>query len=127
MTFLSRLRRLPILRGVADAVSHADTGPYAGAPRDPDLRIGDEQGYSTVRYTTGRIAHIATSVSEDVCPRCGSPMAENHEIQQRDGSAVRLRTGSVRACRTCDPDSWLLRSQMSAVTRAREAARRNVV
>ncbi|MEV0896058.1 hypothetical protein [Actinoplanes sp. NPDC049802] len=127
MTFLSRLRRLPILRGVADAVSHADLGPYAGAPRDPDLRIGDEQGYSTVRYATGHIAHIATSVSEDVCPRCGSAMAENHEIQQREGSAVRLRTGSARVCRACEPDSWLLRSQMSAVARARETNRRNIV
>ncbi|MBW6437458.1 hypothetical protein KZ829_27370 [Actinoplanes hulinensis] len=122
MNLLSR-----ILRRFADAVSHADTGPYAGVPRNPELRVGDEQGYSTVRYATGHIAHIATAVREDACPRCGSPMAETHEIQQREGSAVRLRTGSARACPACEPDSWLLRSQTSAAMRAREAARRNVV
>jgi hypothetical protein len=52
-TFMSRLRRrFRFLGGVADAVSHAEMGPYAGAPRNPELRVGDEKTYSTVQYTT---------------------------------------------------------------------------
>ncbi|MEU7908773.1 hypothetical protein [Actinoplanes sp. NPDC049118] len=56
-TFMSRLRRrFRFLGGVADAVSHAEMGPYAGAPRNPELRVGDEKSYSTVRYTTHQVA-----------------------------------------------------------------------
>ncbi|MBL7261920.1 hypothetical protein [Paractinoplanes lichenicola] len=43
-------RRFRLLGGVAGAVSYADTGPYAGAPRNPELRVGDEKGYSTIEY-----------------------------------------------------------------------------
>jgi hypothetical protein len=53
MTFLSWLRtHLKPLSALAGAVSHADLGPYAGAPRNPDLRIGDEKSYSVVHHIT---------------------------------------------------------------------------
>ncbi|MBM2622408.1 hypothetical protein JIG36_43590 [Actinoplanes sp. LDG1-06] len=54
-------RRFRALGGVADAVSHADTGPYAGAPRNPELRVGDEKSYSTVIYTADRATTQAGS------------------------------------------------------------------
>jgi hypothetical protein len=125
--FLTWLRsRLGVFGGIAGAVSHADLGPYAGAPRNPSLRI-DEERYSTVRYTTHHIAHVATAMSSELCPDCGQPVAETHEIQQMQGDDVQLRVGAVRACRACEPDSWLLRSQTVAALRAREAGRKNVV
>ncbi|GIE95317.1 hypothetical protein Ari01nite_27820 [Paractinoplanes rishiriensis] len=40
------------LRALGGAFSHADLGPFAGAPRNPDLRIGDEKSYSTIHYAT---------------------------------------------------------------------------
>lgn len=126
--FMSRLRRrFRILGGIAGAMSYADTGPYAGAPRDPNLRVGDEQNYSTVRYTTNHVAHIATSTTAHVCPKCGSPVAETHEIQHRRGDDIRLRMGVTSVCRSCEPDSWLLQSQMTSASRSREARRRNAV
>lgn len=126
--FMGRLRRrFRILGGVAGAVSFADTGPYAGAPRNPNLRVDDERTYSTVRYTTNHIAHIATSTTTHVCPKCGSPVAETHEIQHRQGDDIRLRMGATSACRSCEPNSWLLRSQMNAVSRSRVAGRKNAV
>jgi predicted RNA-binding Zn-ribbon protein involved in translation (DUF1610 family) len=124
--FMSWLRRrFRIFGGVAGAVSYADTGPYAGAPRDPNLRVDDERQYSTVRYTTNHIAHIATSTTEHACPKCGSPIAETHEIQHRQGDDIRLRMGAVSACRVCEPNSWLLQSQMTAASRTRDARRKN--
>lgn len=47
------LRRCKLFGGVGDAFSHADTGPYAGAPRNPNLSPDDgSRAYSVVRYTT---------------------------------------------------------------------------
>ncbi|MEU4222504.1 hypothetical protein [Actinoplanes sp. NPDC026623] len=59
-TFMSRLRRrFRFLGGVADAVSQAEMGPYAGAPRNPELRVGDEKSYSTVQYTSVQVTAAA--------------------------------------------------------------------
>jgi hypothetical protein len=123
--FMSWLRRrFRIFGGVAGAVSYADTGPWAGAPRNPNLRVDDERTYSAVRYTTNHIAHIVTSTSSHVCPKCGLPMAEAHEIQHRQGDDVRLRMGAATACRACEPNSWLLQTQMTAASRSRSASRK---
>lgn len=126
MSLLSWMRRrFRVLGGVAGAVSYADTGPYRGAPRNPDLRIGDEQAYSTVRYTTTEVACTAAEVVDADCRRCGRPLAESHELQMRGESGARAAV--VRVCRQCEPASWLLQSQMSAAARARARGRRNVV
>ncbi|WP_127504393.1 hypothetical protein [Actinoplanes solisilvae] len=54
-------RRFKRLGGVAGAVSYADTGPYAGAPRNPELRVGDEKTYSTVIHVVTRDAWLPPS------------------------------------------------------------------
>lgn len=54
-------RRFKRLGGVAGAVSYADTGPYAGAPRNPELRVGDEKTYSTVIHMATRDAWLPPS------------------------------------------------------------------
>ncbi|AGZ41825.1 hypothetical protein [Actinoplanes friuliensis] len=61
-TFMRRLRhRFRFLGGgMGSAVSHADMGPYAGAPRDPELRIGDEKSYSTI-MPTHQVTVVATA------------------------------------------------------------------
>lgn len=125
---MMRLReRFRILGGISGAVSHADTGPYAGAPRDPDLRIDGEKSYSTVRYTTERVAYTTTRTSAGACPRCGRPMVETHEIEHVEGAGARVALGAVRVCRGCEADSWLHRSRMPRASRARDAARKYVV
>ncbi|MCO8277002.1 hypothetical protein M1L60_41135 [Actinoplanes sp. TRM 88003] len=59
---MNRLRRrFRVLGGAASAVSYADTGPYAGAPRNPGLRIGDEKSYSTIVHTETRDAWLPPS------------------------------------------------------------------
>ncbi len=118
-------RRFRIFGGVADAFSHADTGPYAGAPRNPDLRIGDERSYSTVRYSTQQIAYTTIGTDADECPRCGRPLVERHRLEYVRGD-TRVPVGAVRTCRGCQTDSWLLRSRMPAVSRARDTARKHV-
>jgi hypothetical protein len=113
-------------RRFADAVSHAETGPYSGAPRNPTLNI-DDRTYSTVRYTTNRVAYTATSTSADRCSRCGQPLAETHELDRVQDEDARLPLGAVRACRGCDPNSWLHDSRMPRAKRARDQARKYVV
>lgn len=120
-------RRFGVLGGIAGAVSHADTGPYGGAPRDPRLRVDDGRAYSAVRYATDHVAYTTTSTNADDCPRCGRPLAEAHRIEQVEGERPAQQVGAVRACRHCQPDSWLLRSRMPAASRSRAAARRHVV
>jgi hypothetical protein len=120
-------RRFSILGGVAGAVSHADTGPYAGAPRNPQLRVGDEKTYSTVRYTTNQVAYATISANPDECPRCGQPLIEKHELEYTQSDNTRVPVGAVRTCRDCQADSWLLQSRMPTIARARDAARKNVV
>ncbi|MGI5184988.1 hypothetical protein ACQEVZ_52925 [Dactylosporangium sp. CA-152071] len=119
-------RRFRVLGGVAGAVSYAETGPYAGAPRDPDLRIGDEKSYSTVRYTTQHVAYTTIGAGEGDCRRCGRPLVDLHRLEYVRGD-TRVPVGAVRTCRGCQTDSWLLRSRMPAVSRARDTARKHVV
>jgi len=114
-------------RSVANAVSHADTGPFAGAPRNPNLRIDDENTYATVRYSTDRYAYTSTSTHPDVCARCGSPLVESHDIEQVQGDESRIAVGSVRTCRSCQADSWMLYSRMPSTARARKASRKTIV
>ncbi|SCL26753.1 hypothetical protein GA0074692_2226 [Micromonospora pallida] len=121
-------RRFRVLGGVAGAVSHADTGPYAGAPRNPDLRVDNgDRSYATVRYTTGQIAYTTTHSSLDECEICGRPVAETQEITCMRGEQTHRRIGSVRACRNCAAESWLSRSRMPTASRARKRANRHVV
>ncbi|WP_018788726.1 hypothetical protein [Micromonospora sp. CNB394] len=121
-------RHFKAFGGIASAVSHADTGPYAGAPRNPKLKIDDDdKAYATVRYTTNEVAYTATSTSVDQCASCGQPLAETHEIQCRQGEETHTRIGSVRTCSNCEAESWLRRSHMPKVAQARDKARKNVV
>ena len=120
-------RRFRVLGGVAGAFSYAETGPYAGAPRNPKTRVDDEQLYSMVRYTTDQVAYITTSTNHDACPACGQPLVEQYEIEYIHGEHTRVPVGAVRTCRGCHADSWLQRSRMPTTSRARDAARKNVV
>ena len=121
------LRRLPILRRLAGAVPHADLGPYAGAPREPDLRVDGADGYSLVRYATSHIAYTCTSTSQELCPRCGQPVRETHNLRYMGGTQTSRSIGVVHACRDCHPDTWLRRSQMPGAIRQRQANHRNVL
>jgi len=128
-TFMRRLRRrFRILGGTAGAVSNAELGPYGGAPRNPKLKVDDgNKAYAVVRYTTNQIAYTATTMNPDECRRCGRPLVEKHEIACVEEEGVRVPVGVVRTCRSCQSESWLLRSRMPAVNRARVAARKVVL
>ncbi|MEV4757708.1 hypothetical protein AB0J86_21700 [Micromonospora sp. NPDC049559] len=120
-------RRFRLLGGVAGAVSHADTGPYAGAPRNPRLGTGDEKTYSTVRYSTNQVTNSRTVADSDKCRRCGEPLVERHQLEYAQDGRSAVPVGAVRVCRGCQADSWLLRSRMPGASRARDVARKNVV
>lgn len=128
-TFFRRLRRrFRMFGGVGDAVSQAEMGPFGGAPRNPKLTVDDgNKAYAVVRYTTNQIAYTATTMNPDECRRCGRPLVEKHEITCVEEEGVRVPVGSVRTCRSCQADSWLLRSRMPTVTRARAVARKVVL
>ncbi len=79
-------RRFRVLGGVAGAVSHADTGPFAGAPRNPRLRVDDRKAYSTVNYTTNQVAYTTTSTNPDECARCGRPVVEQQRFPATAGA-----------------------------------------
>lgn len=125
---LARLcRRLPWLAGLAGAVSHADTGPFAGAPRNPRLTIGG-RAYAFPRDAGRQFAYTAVRVAEPArCPRCDRPLAELHRIvdAREDGAAEAV--GAVIGCRGCAGDSWLFRSRMPQTFRARAASRKTVL
>ncbi len=48
-TFQRLRRRARLLGRVSDAVSNAELGPFSGAPRNPQLKVGG-RAYSVVRY-----------------------------------------------------------------------------
>ncbi|MET7403713.1 zf-TFIIB domain-containing protein [Dactylosporangium sp. NPDC005572] len=118
-------RRLRFLGGVASAVSHADTGPFAGAPRNPGLRIDDEQSWSTIRYTTDTVAYTTIATTAERCPACGAPLVETHEVERHGAGGAAL--GTVRTCPDCGTGGWLRESRMPRTAQARERSRRNVV
>jgi hypothetical protein len=108
-----RSRTFRFFGGVASAVSYADLGPYAGAPRKPKLKNLDE----TVSQAVHQVAQITVATEAVRCSQCGQGTVETHETP----------AGPVRACRTCQADSWLLRSRMPSAVRARAAARKYTV
>jgi hypothetical protein len=123
-------RRFRGIAPVGDAFSWADTGPYAGAPRNPRLRADEgAKKYSTVRYATHTIAYTATvtTTDQDRCRRCGEPLAETHQLRYVRDGVTPEQVGAVRTCHGCQADSWLFGSKMPSARRARARARRNVV
>lgn len=124
---LDRLRHLiPGLGGLADAVSNAELGPLAGAPRKPKLK-NEDKDYSVVRPVEQLVSYTTVHVVDpQVCRRCGRPV-ETLALAQVDQDGERITAGSVRQCRHCGADSWMLRSRMPAVERARRTARKTVL
>jgi hypothetical protein len=122
--FRRRFRRLG--GGIGAAVSNAEMGPYAGAPRNPTLRIGGK-AYAVVRYARHRIAYTAVQVEMHVCEYCGRPFAETDRVQAVRESGGRVVVGAVRMCRSCQSDSWMFRSHMPSVGRARQRSRKIVL
>lgn len=126
-TAFIRLRRRARLLGlVGEAVSHAETGPFGGAPRNPRLKIGDK-AYAVVRYARHNMAYTAVSVEPGRCRRCGQELIEVHRILYARGQAVRTPVGQVRTCRSCQAESWMFYSRMPTVRRFRDTARKTVL
>ena len=119
-------RRFAALGGVGGAVSEAETGPFAGAPRRPRLRTGGKT-YAYVRYTTEWIAYTSIRVDPDRCRWCGRRMAEAYRIGNTVGDDEPVPVGTVWMCRSCQADSWSFRSRMPATIRARERDRKVVL
>jgi hypothetical protein len=124
---LDRLRHLfPGLGTVGDAMSHAEMGPFAGAPRKPKLK-NEDKDYSVVRPAERLVSHTTVhAVDPQRCHRCGRSV-ETLGLAQVDADGERTTAGSVRQCRGCGADSWMLRSRMPAVERARRTARKTVL
>ncbi len=124
-TFQRLRRRTRLLGGLGDAMSNAELGPFGGAPRKPQLKIGTKE-YSVVRYADHHLSYTVIQVDPVVCRRCGAAMAERHLIaRMTDG--VRSPVGSVRMCRNCQAESWMFRSHMPATRRARQWGRKVVL
>jgi hypothetical protein len=119
-------RRVRMLGGLAEAMSNAELGPLAGAPRRPRLKIGGKT-YAMVRYTTHHIAYTTIHVDPGLCRRCGQQLVEVHRIVYARGEDARTTVGTVRTCRRCQGDSWMSLSRMPSVTRARRVARKIVL
>lgn len=119
----TRLRRVfrPIAGG-ADAVSHSVLGGIlGGAPRNPELKVRGVTA-EQVRYAEKLYAYTTTQVDLDVCRRCGNALEERHRLLLVDCDGARRQVGMTRACRGCDAESWLFRSNMPS---ARRLATRN--
>jgi RNase P subunit RPR2 len=119
-------RRLRGMSRLADAISHAELGPFAGAPRNPKLKIGG-RAYAVVRYAANRISHTVVRIDPDVCRRCDRPLVESATVTTIDENGYRTPVGTVRTCRWCQADSWMFHSRMPSVARARRVARRIVL
>jgi hypothetical protein len=111
---------------LGDAVSQAEMGPYAGTPRNPQLKIGS-RAYAVVRYARHYIAYTTIHVDPGRCRRCGQGLVEVHRIGFIRGEGPRMTVGAVRTCRSCQADSWLLHSWMPATARARRKSRKVVL
>ena len=118
-------RRFSRIR-IADAVSHAELGPFGGAPRNPQLRVATSR-YSVVRHVVAVYAYTQIRVMLEYCRDCGRPMQEAHHAVTVRSDGVRLTLGAVRRCRSCAADSWLFRSHMPSVQRARRQAAKTVL
>jgi hypothetical protein len=53
-----RIRRFGVL---GDSISHAELGPFGGAPRRPRLKVGGRT-YSFVRYVESHVAYTTVHV-----------------------------------------------------------------
>jgi len=125
-TFERLRRRFASFLGLGDAISNAELGPFGGAPRKPELKIG-KKGYAVVRVAPQHVTYTATQIDPDVCRRCGQELAERHRIDYMQSDQERVPVGSVRMCRDCHSESWLFRSRMPAAGRARSVARKVVL
>jgi len=124
-TFQRLRRRTRLLGGLGDAMSNAELGPFGGAPRKPQLKIGSKE-YSVVRYADHHLSYTVIQVDPVVCRRCGASMAERHLIARMTDGA-RSPVGAVRMCRNCQAESWLFHSHMPSTRRARQWGRKVVL
>ena len=124
---MSRLQRFfPGLRWIGDSVSQAELGPLGGAPRKPKLKHEGSE-YSVVRPVEQLVSHTTVHLIDPrTCRRCGRPV-ETLGLAQVDQFGERTTAGSVTQCRHCGADSWMLRSRMPAIERARRTARKTVL
>lgn len=119
-------RRFGRVRTLGDAVSNAELGPFGGAPRNPQLRIGTSR-YSVIRHVVAVYAHTAIRVVLEDCAGCGRPMQEAHHAMNVRSDGQRVHLGVVRKCRSCAGDSWLFLSRMPSVVKARREAAKVVL
>jgi hypothetical protein len=103
---------------LADAISHAELGPFGGAPRRPQLKLTD-RGYSHVRYAERHFAYTAIQIDLLECRVCGHRLLEQHRLVMRAQDGSERMVGRVRKCRRCHKESWLFTSHMPAVLAAR--------
>lgn len=125
-TFARLRRRFRGSSRFGDAVSNADLGPLAGAPRNPRLKIGGRE-YSYVRYVEHRIAYTIIVIDLERCRICDRKMVEVHRLRKVADDGGMLTVGSVRMCRSCQSTSWLFHSRMPATNRARARTRKVVL
>ena len=125
-TFAQLRRRMRGFGRTGDAISQADLGPLAGAPRNPRLKIGGKD-YSFVRYVERHMAYTVMVIDLERCRVCDRKMLEVHRLRRvrEDGSYRTI--GSVRMCRSCQSTSWLFHSRMPTVRRARARTRKVVL
>jgi hypothetical protein len=122
----ARLRkRFRMAGGLANAMSNAELGPFGGAPRNPQLKIGGRK-YSTIRYATHYLAYTTIHLFQQRCPRCGAEVEAHRVIFVRENGS-RTVVGTLRMCRGCQANSWLFHSRMPATVRARTWARKVVL
>ncbi len=126
----NRMARLPNVFGgwskLADAISHAELGPFGGAPRKPKLK-NENKDYSVVRPAERLYSHTTVAtVDPQRCRRCGEP-AETYGVTRVDADGERVTAGVVRQCPHCGADSWMLYSRMPKAVRARRRARKIVL
>lgn len=119
-------RRLRGLGRFADAISNAELGPFAGAPRRPRLKVGGK-AYAVVRYAEHHMSHTTIRMDLSRCRRCGRRLEEQHAMTVVREDGTRIAVGTVRVCRRCQAESWMFTSGMPSVARARRAYRKVVL
>jgi len=124
-TFQRLRRRTSLLSRLGEAMSNAELGPFGGAPRRPQLKIGG-RAYSVVRYVQHVYAYTVIQVDPVRCDRCGCEVAEQHQIKYV-GRNEEMPIAAVRMCRSCQADAWLFHSRMPAARKAREIGRKVVL
>jgi hypothetical protein len=123
----ARLRdRLSRLGVFGDAWSGAELGPFAGAPRNPQLKIATKT-YAAIRYAEHLLAYTTIRVDLQRCRRCERRFVEVHRVTCVGEDGVWVSVGAVRVCRTCQANSWMFYSRMPSVVRARIRARKVVL